>query len=55
MIGYVNVQEQVQKDFDRARRKASMRRWRNRLRSRDSAHERLLSFEEAKDALAQWS
>jgi hypothetical protein len=55
MIGYASVQEQqVQKDFQRARRKASLRRLGNRLR-RDCAHERLLSFNEAKDALAQWS
>jgi hypothetical protein len=54
MIGYLSVQEQVQKDFHRARRKASLRCWRNRLR-RDCAHERLLSFEEAKGALAQWT
>ena len=54
MIGYVDVEEQVDADFHRARRKASLRRWKNRLR-RDCAHERLLSFEEAKDDLAQWS
>ena len=55
MIGYVSVQVQVRKDFDRARRKASLRRLRNRLRSRDCANERLLSFEEAKGALTQWT
>jgi hypothetical protein len=54
MIGYVSVQEQVQHDFHRARRKASLRRLRNRL-GRDSAHEHLLSFEEAKDALTRWT
>jgi hypothetical protein len=54
MIGYVSVEEQVDKDFHRARRKASLRRWRDRLR-RDSAHERLLSFDEAKGAQVQWS
>ncbi len=54
MIGYVSVDEQVDKDFQRARRKASLRRWRNRL-LRDCAHERLISFEEAKGALVQWS
>jgi hypothetical protein len=54
MIGYVSVQEQVQHDFHRARRKASLRRLRNRLR-RDSAHEHLLSFEEVKDALTRWT
>jgi hypothetical protein len=54
LIGYVSVEEQVDKDFHRARRKASLRRWRDRLR-RDSAHERLLSFDEAKGAQVQWS
>jgi hypothetical protein len=43
MTGYVRVEEQVEKDFDRARLKASLRRWRARLR-RNSAHDRLLSF-----------
>jgi hypothetical protein len=54
MIGYVSVDEQVERDFDRALLKASLRRWRDRLR-RDCAHERLLSFEEAKGALTQWT
>ena len=54
MIGYVSVDEQVDKDFDRALLKASLRRWKDRLR-RDSAPERLLSFEEAKGALKRWS
>ena len=54
MIGYVSVEEQVDKDFHRARRKASLRRWRDLL-WRDSAHERLLSFDEAKGAQVQWS
>jgi hypothetical protein len=54
MIGYVCVEDQVEKDFDRALLKASLLRWRDRLR-RNSAHERLLSFDEAKGALAQWT
>jgi hypothetical protein len=54
MIGYVCVEDQVEKDFDRALLKASLRRWRDRLR-RDGAHEPLLSFEETKGALAQWT
>lgn len=59
MIGYVRVEEQVDKDLHRARRKASLHRLRDRLR-RDSAHdhsvhEHLLSFDEAKGALEQWS
>jgi hypothetical protein len=52
MIGYVGVQEQVDKDFHRALLKASLHRWKNRLR-RDLADEYLLSFDEAKGALAQ--
>lgn len=52
MIGYVGVQEQVDKDFHRALLKASLHRWKNRLR-RDLADEHLLSFDEAKGALAQ--
>jgi hypothetical protein len=51
MIGYVCVEDQVEKDFDRALLKASLRRWRDRLR-RNCAHERLLSFDEVKGALA---
>ncbi len=54
MIGYVGVEEQIDADFHRARRKASLRRWRDRLR-RDCTHEHLLSFEEAKGALALWT
>ena len=54
MIGYVGVQEQVEKDFDRALLKASVRRWSNRLR-RNCTHEHLLSFEEAKGTLERWS
>ncbi len=52
MIGYVCVEHQVEKDFDRALLKASLRRWRERLR-RDCANAHLLSFEEAKGALTQ--
>jgi hypothetical protein len=54
MSGYIGVEEQVDKDFHRALLKASLRRWRDRLR-RDCAHDRLLSFEEAKGTLARWS
>jgi hypothetical protein len=54
MIGYVSVDEQVDADFHRARRRAVLRHWRNRLR-RDSARDSLLSFDEAKGALTQWS
>lgn len=54
MIGYVGVEEQVDKDFHRARRKAFLHRLRYRLR-RDSAQERLTSFDEAKIDLVHWS
>jgi hypothetical protein len=54
MIGYVNVEEQIDKDFHRALLKASLRRWKARL-SRESAHERLLSFEEAKGTFTHWT
>jgi hypothetical protein len=54
MSGYIGVDEQVDKDFHRALLKASLRRWKGRLR-RDSAHDRLLSFEETKGTLARWS
>lgn len=51
MIGYIGVEEQVDKDFHRALLKASLRRLRDRLR-KDSARCRLVSFDEAKDALS---
>ncbi len=54
MSGLIGVEEQVDKDFHRALLKASLHRWRDRLR-RDSAHERLFSFDEAKGALVHWS
>ena len=47
MTGYIGVREQVDKDFHRALLKASLRRWKARLRG-DTQYERLLSFEEAK-------
>ena len=46
MTGYVGLEEQVDKDFHRALLKASLRRWKSRLRG-NNRHERLLSFEEA--------
>ena len=55
MIGYVRVDEQVEKDFDRALLKASLHRLRNHLRRRDGAYGRLPSFDEAKGALVQWT
>ena len=54
MIGYVGVHEQVDKDFHRALLKASLRRWKRRLR-RHVVEEHLLSFDEAKGVLAQWN
>jgi hypothetical protein len=54
MIGYVTVEEQVDKDFYRALTKASLRRWKGRL-LRKCTRESLLSFDEAKDALVGWS
>ncbi len=53
MIGNISVDVQVDNDFHRARRKASLRRLRNRWRGCDN--ERLLSFEEAKGALTRWT
>jgi hypothetical protein len=50
VIGYIGVEEQVDKDFRRALLKVSMRRLRDRLR-KDSDRCRLVSFDEAKDAL----
>jgi hypothetical protein len=54
MIGLISVDEQVDKDFHRALLKASLRRWKSRLR-RNPAHGHLLSFDEAKGALEGWS
>jgi hypothetical protein len=55
MIGYVNVEEQIDKDFHRALLKASLRRWKARLRRECTHGDRLLSFDEAKDALTRWT
>jgi hypothetical protein len=54
MNGYVGVREQVEKDFHRALLKASLHRWKEKLR-RHCDHEHLLSFEEAKSALLRSS
>ncbi len=44
MIGHMSVEEQIDKDFNRALLKASLRHWKARL-SRDRGHkDRLLSF-----------
>lgn len=47
MTGYVDVGEQIDKDFHHALLKACLRRWKSRLRGANQ-HECLLSFEEAK-------
>jgi hypothetical protein len=54
MIGYVGVDEQVDKDFGRALRRASLRRLRNWVLRR-SPRDHVLSFEEARSALRRWS
>jgi hypothetical protein len=54
MIGYVGVDEQVDKDFHRALWRASLHRLRNRVLRR-SVRDQLLSFEEARSALTRWS
>jgi hypothetical protein len=54
MIGYVGVDEQVDKDFHRALRRASIHRLRDRV-FRRSAYGHVLSFEEARGALTRWS
>ena len=54
MIGYVGVDEQVDKDFHRALWRASLRRLRNRVFGR-SARDQLLSFDEARSTLTRWS
>jgi hypothetical protein len=54
VIGYVSVEEQVDKDFHRALLLASLHGMWNRIR-RKSGLDHLLAFEEAKNALAGWS
>jgi hypothetical protein len=45
MIGYLSLEEQIEADFSRARRKALLRRVRARLRT-DAAPDALLCFDE---------
>ena len=54
MIGYVGVDEQVDKDFHRALWRASLRHLRNRVLRR-SPRDHVLSFEEARSVLTRWS
>ncbi len=54
MIGYVGVDEQVDKDFHRALWRASLHRLRNRVLRRPT-RDHVLSFDEASSALTRWS
>jgi hypothetical protein len=54
MIRLLGVEEQVDKDFRRALLRASLHRWKS-WTHRNRAHERLLSFDDAKGALVKWS
>lgn len=54
MIGYVGVDEQVDKDFHRALWRASLHRLKDRVLRR-SARDHVLTFDEARRALARWS
>jgi hypothetical protein len=47
MIGHLSLEEQIEADFSRARRKALLRRVRTRLR-RDAAPDRLLCFDDVR-------
>ena len=53
MVRYASIEEQVDKDFERARRLAFLRRVIARLRN-DGGSERLLSFEEARKSLGAY-
>jgi hypothetical protein len=46
MIGYINVEEQVDADFTRARRKALLRQMRSRLRRGNASEWPLLCFDD---------
>ena len=54
MVRYMNREEQVDRDFTHARRRASLRRIRARLRN-DLASNRLLSFEEVRGSLGAFN
>jgi hypothetical protein len=54
MIGYVGVEEQVDRDFHRALRRASIHRLRDWVLRR-SAHSHVASFDEARGKLTRWS
>ena len=56
MIGYIGIEEQVDKDFHRALLKASLHRWRERLGKRPVGDaECLLSYDGAKGSLKMWN
>jgi hypothetical protein len=48
MVGYISLEEQVDVDFSRARRKALLGRVGTRLRRRDAASDRLLCFDDVR-------
>ena len=54
MVGYMNLEEQVDRDFTRARRRAYLHRMKARLR-KDLACNRLLSFDEVKGSLGAFN
>ena len=53
MVRYASIEEQVDKDFERARRLAFLRRVIARLRN-DGGSDRLLSFEEDRKSLGAY-
>ena len=54
MVRYMNLEEQVDKDFTHARRRALLRRMKARVR-KDLACNRLLSFDEVKGSLGAFN
>ena len=48
MVGHISLEDQVDADFSRARRKALLRRLRVRMRRRDSASDGLLCFDDVR-------
>src|ERR671921_2772885 len=51
MVGYMSLEEQVDKDFSLARRKALLKRIGARLRRRDGASDGLLCFDDLREVL----
>ena len=54
MVRYMNLEEQVDRDFTHARRRAFLRRIKARLR-KELACNRLLSFDEVKGSLGAFN